>query len=318
MNEPPGTPQSPEPPRSPPSPLARNFFDRILYAPDRRLRPILRAALFFLPAFLLTQWIDSATLSFLASRASLLIIFTIARGASAVVLLALSWIFLEAFDRRRFHTLGIWFYPRWPREILWGAAFGALLMGLTAAVLFAQRGIEVQGANLRASAIPINFLRAALLFLFAAAMEEVLFRGYLFQRLIDSLGPWGAVALMSACFGASHILNPAANALSTANTILAGILLSLAYLRTRALWLPIGLHWSWNFVQGQILSLPVSGLQFWNPLLRANAAGPTWFTGGSYGPEGGLALTCVCLAGILWLARTKRLSPSQAMQEVLQ
>jgi hypothetical protein len=96
------------------------------------------------------------------------------------------------------------------------------------------------------------------------------------------------------------------------------VLFSVAYLRTRALWLPLGLHWAWNFFQGEVFSLPVSGIRFAKPMLQVAAVGPAWFTGGDYGPEGGLAVTVVALAGIFWLARTRRLASSPAMREVLE
>jgi hypothetical protein len=156
------------------------------------------------------------------------------------------------------------------------------------------------------------------MFLVAAAMEEILFRGYGFQRLVEAVGAVGAVALMSAFFGFMHIENPSATILSTVNTVLAGVLFSVAYLRTRALWLPIATHWAWNFFQGQVFSLPVSGIRVPRPLFEVRIPGPSWLTGGAYGPEGGLVVTAVALAGILWLARTRHLAPSPAMREVLQ
>ena len=160
-------------------------------------------------------------------------------------------------------------------------------------------------------------MKVAALLLFAAANEELLFRGYAFQRLAASVGALWAVLITSALFGAGHLLNPSATPLSTANTVLAGVLLSLAYLKTRALWLPIGLHWAWNFTMGPILGLPVSGLNISPTLFRSEAAGPTWLAGGVYGPEGGLILTLVCLAATLWLARSRKIAPSPAMKEVL-
>src|SRR2546430_16785770 len=108
-----------------------------------------------------------------------------------------------------------------------------------------------------------------------------------------------------------------ATPLSTANTTLAGVLFSLAYLKTRGLWLPIGLHWAWNFTMGPILSLPVSGMRFGPTLLRSQLTGAKWLTGGAYGPEGGAVTTVVCVAAIFWLARTQRFAPSPAMEEAL-
>ena len=87
--------------------------------------------------------------------------------------------------------------------------------------------------------------------------------------------------------------------------MLVGVPFSIAYLRTRMLWLPIGMHFAWNFVQGFVLGLPVSGIQSPVSLLRAEVHGREWLTGGSYGPEGGvLALASILLAtGYLALSR---------------
>jgi membrane protease YdiL (CAAX protease family) len=91
------------------------------------------------------------------------------------------------------------------------------------------------------------------------------------------------------------------------NTALAGIWLAVAYLRTRSLWLPFGLHWSWNWAQASLLGLPVSGISRLAPapLLNAVNLGPDWLTGGAYGIEGGAACTIALLIStvIIWRAK---------------
>jgi hypothetical protein len=115
-----------------------------------------------------------------------------------------------------------------------------------------------------------------------------------------------------------HARNPSASALSIANTALAGVLLSLAYLRTRALWLPIGLHLSWNYAQAFLYGLPVSGLEFSAKLLSAQPGEVVWLSGGSYGPEGSvLAMAAATLASV-WLGRTRYLGVSPALGKVLE
>jgi uncharacterized protein len=190
-------------------------------------------------------------------------------------------------------------------------------MALTVGIIVGGRGI-VYTALAPTPEFASSLALVLVMFLVAAAMEEILFRGYGFQRLVEAVGAVGAVALMSAFFGFVHIENPSATILSTVNTVLAGVLFSVAYLRTRALWLPIAMHWAWNFFQGEVFSLPVSGLRMPQPLFDVRIPGPSWLTGGAYGPEGGLVVTAVALAGILWLARTRHLAPSPAMREVLQ
>jgi len=139
-----------------------------------------------------------------------------------------------------------------------------------------------------------------------ALMEEVAFRGYPFQRLIDAIGPVWATVLVSGFFGAAHLKNPDASFASTMCTILAGVLLSVAYLRTRALWLPWGLHMAWNFTQGVLFGLPVSGTTAFATVVQTRTEGARWLTGGSYGPEAAVWTFVVLLIGIAVLVRVTR------------
>lgn len=236
-------------------------------------------------------------------------------AALIAAFLLLSWLLLATLDRRSFRTLGLWFYRGWGREFASGAALGAALMGSVVLALAAA------GAVTYHAFVPeqlTGVLTWMLILLLAAAWEEIAFRGYGMQRLIEAVGEPGGVLAFSGLFALVHMENPGVSALSSVNTFLAGLLLSLAYLKTRALWLPIALHWSWNFLQGQIFSLPISGFQFAPRLLRSEVSGPLWLTGGSYGPEGSIVLTVVCVLAILWLATTRSISPSPAMEEGLE
>jgi membrane protease YdiL (CAAX protease family) len=234
------------------------------------------------------------------------------------LMLAEAWLFLRAFDRRGFRCLGLWLFPGWARELACGAAGGAILMGLVVTVLYASHALRYSGLTAVPGQLFPRLAASAGVFFLAAAFEEIAFRGYAFQRLLDGAGPIVAVAAISGLFGGLHLTNPYATPLSTANTVLAGVLFSLAYLKTRALWLPIGLHWAWNFFQGTIFSLPVSGLRLGSTLLRAQLTGADWLSGGPYGPEGSVAVTVVSLAAIIWLARTRRIGPSAAIQRALE
>jgi membrane protease YdiL (CAAX protease family) len=229
-------------------------------------------------------------------------------------LLALAWLFYRGLDKRDWRGLGLWFYSGWLRE-------SALGLGIGAALIFAVAGTLSLGGWVKfttTGAPPAGSLALTLvMLLLAAAFEEVLLRGYAFQRLVDSLGALGAVLISSALFGALHIPNPSATPLSTANTVLAGVLLAVAYLKTRGLWLPIGLHFAWNFLMGPVLGLPVSGIDFAGFFTTATA-GPAWISGGAYGPEGGVVLTAAATAAAACLWRARAISPSPGMREVLQ
>jgi membrane protease YdiL (CAAX protease family) len=140
----------------------------------------------------------------------------------------------------------------------------------------------------------------------AALAEEVAFRGYPFRRLIEAIGPVAATVCMSFLFGIGHALNPGATWTSVLVTMLAGLLLSVAWLRTHGLWLPWGLHFAWNASIGVLFGLPISGIDDFASVVQTRAIGPLWLTGGNYGPEGAAFTAIVLLIGVVVLVRITR------------
>jgi hypothetical protein len=220
------------------------------------------------------------------------------------------------FDRKPLGSVGLAFHGRWGRELGLGLGLGAAMI-LAVALLervvglgsFAWSGLSSSSA-LREVAYYGAFL------VLAAANEELLFRGYPFQRLVESIGSVGAVALSSAVFGLGHLANPGHTWISAANTALVGIPLAVAYLRTRALWMPIAIHFSWNFIQGIVLGLPVSGYHF-PGLFKPWVSGVAWLTGAAYGPEGGLLATGVIVAATAYLLLSERIHISEEMRALV-
>ena len=151
----------------------------------------------------------------------------------------------------------------------------------------------------------------------AATNEELMFRGYPFQRLAESIGAPGAVAVFSALFGMVHLSNPNHTAVSTLNTVLVGVPLAISYLRTRALWVPVGIHFAWNFIQGVGLGLPISGFSVPLSVLNAQVSGDVLLTGGKYGPEASVLTTVVIIAATGYLWRTKSIYISEAMRALV-
>lgn len=133
----------------------------------------------------------------------------------------------------------------------------------------------------------------------ASLAEEVAFRGYPFQRFIEATNPFFATLVLSALFALIHIGNPGASPASFLVTMFAGWLLSIAYLRTRALWVGWGIHFSWNATMAVLFGLPLSGLTRFSPVISSTAIGPTWLTGFDYGPEGSALGMVVILALII-------------------
>jgi uncharacterized protein len=156
--------------------------------------------------------------------------------------------------------------------------------------------------------------------LIAALLEELMFRGYPFQRLATGVGNIGAIILFSILFGAIHLSNPNASRLGFVNTIAIGIMFAIAYFRSGSLWLPFGLHFGWNFVLGVIFGLPVSGLMIFATFMHGTAHGPRWLTGGAYGIEASATATAIVVLSTILLivllrpervvAKTDQLPPS--------
>ncbi|MBW3573057.1 MAG: CPBP family intramembrane metalloprotease, partial [Gemmatimonadetes bacterium] len=148
----------------------------------------------------------------------------------------------------------------------------------------------------------------------AAAAEEAMFRGYAFQALVQGIGAWPAVVASSALFAYAHGGNTNVTPLALANIFLAGVMLAVAYLRTRSLWFATAVHLGWNWAMASLLDFPVSGIVMDMPLYTGREAGPDWLTGGAFGPEAGLAATLTIVLGTAWMWRTRRLGESSHMR----
>jgi uncharacterized protein len=145
---------------------------------------------------------------------------------------------------------------------------------------------------------------AALLLLPGAAAEELFFRGVIFRLVEEWTGTWIALAVSAAIFGFAHAANPGATWLSTlAIALEAGVLLAAAFVATRNLWFPIGLHFAWNFFEGPVFGAQVSGHTFLTNALGARISGPTILTGGAFGPEAGLFAIVTCLLAAVALLK---------------
>jgi CAAX protease family protein len=132
--------------------------------------------------------------------------------------------------------------------------------------------------------------------------EEILFRGLLFRLIAKVLGTWGALALTAAFFGFVHLANHGATAGSAVAIALeAGVLLGAAYAATTRLWLPIGLHFAWNFTEGSIFGMTLSGNTMASGVIRGSLSGLRILTGGEFGPEASIVAVVVCLAAALYL-----------------
>jgi len=221
---------------------------------------------------------------------------------------------------------GAWDYiglrrQRWLHDTVQGTLLGFGLIVL--AMIFISVFFDL---TLNITISPRSLLTAAVIFgvlLTAAMAEELMFRGYPFQRLVEGLGATGAVVVLSALFGAVHMQNPHVSdnrwvqIFAFANTLLIGIVLALCYLRTRALWLPWGLHFGWNATLGAVYGLPVSGISQFATVVKGKAIGPEWLLGGRYGLEGGMLGTVVILLGLGYVLVFVKPLPATPPQSVV-
>jgi len=195
------------------------------------------------------------------------------------------------------------------KEFFGGLALGVTLFSAVIAVLWLLRVYHLQAIGTTA-----GLGASALSALLAATVEETLIRGFLF-RIVQMLGgTWIAILISSAFFGASHAFNPGATITSSiAIALEAGVLLAAAYVLTGRLWFPMGLHAGWNFSEGSVYGLSVSGFTAKNALTHGILQGPLILTGGSFGPEASIIAVILCLGTavlLLWrAAKIGRIQP---------
>jgi membrane protease YdiL (CAAX protease family) len=243
---------------------------------------IVISLLVVLPAQLLLQFTNPSTS----------ILLLVLETASVVAITLSVFIARRLVDRRSFTSLGFQANGRVWRDLLAGFAIAGSMMGIIYLIERLAGWLSLTGAawqDTPALEIMLSLAIMLLVFIFTGWQEELHFRGYLLQNLSDGLNDGWGVFISSLVFGLAHLGNPNSALMGALGVTLAGVFMAFAYWRTRQLWLPIGLHIGWNFFEGPLLGFPVSGIGTFQ-LLRNQIAGPTLFTGGSFGPEAGLVL----------------------------
>ena len=178
-----------------------------------------------------------------------------------------------------------------------GLLIGAVLISVVVGVAALLDVYNIVGRGGTSEVLRLLIVTAIL----PGILEEIFFRGILFRWLEEWAGSWAALIVTSALFGGAHILNPNASWFSSvAIAVEAGLLLGGAYMLTRSLWMPIGLHAAWNFMQGAIYDVPVSGLDE-QGLVQAKLSGPTLLSGGGFGLEASLIALVIATAAGAWL-----------------
>lgn len=234
-------------------------------------------------------------------------------------------------DRRRIREFGMVFTIEWWVDFAFGLGLGAILMAII--FLFGRLTGNVNVTDTFVSfnentGFLLGFAQSLLFFIFVGFYEEILSRGYHLINLAEGFNGaiigkrWAlilAFIVSSAMFGLLHLANPNASWISTLNISLAGIFLGLGMVFTGSLAIPIGLHITWNFFQGNVFGFPVSGVRSGATVFATEMTGPVWLTGGPFGPEAGLmGLSAMIIGSLLtlwWLRRKGKLSLEVKLSE---
>ena len=293
---------------------SRSFFGTIFFSPDE---PRLRAGwrlllqsiiLFFLATCFSTlllgilYFIDpSAFVSILNLQPEYLLL---AGSAEAFAVTISVFLARKYLDKRSIESLGLKLSIETLFDILAGIFITLLQMGLIYVLMSMLGWITFKGFAWEFDPLSLvikNTLLFFLIFIFVAWSEELLSRGYHLQTIASGLNLFWGVIISSAIFGLLHLGNPGATWTSTLGIFLAGIFFAFGYIRTRQLWLPMGMHLGWNFFEGVVFGFPVSGLGIY-PLTRIEVHGPELWTGGPFGPEAGLIVLPALLVGVLLIS----------------
>jgi uncharacterized protein len=229
---------------------------------------------------------------------SKLLNFSITYLILSVFIFGLTYLFRKFIDRKSFASLGF-YWKGYQNEALLGFFTGPAILGIGTIVLVILNYLTFTGVNFDANGLLVEFLILVLV----SFSEELLFRGYLLNNLLQSMNKWVALLISSILFGLFHASNPDVSILAITNVFVAGLLLGVNYIYTKNLWFGILFHFSWNFFQGPVFGYDVSGLEL-QSIFQQTLSGPELFTGGPFGFEGSIlcpALTAMATAYFAYL-----------------
>lgn len=221
----------------------------------------------------------------------------IAMYAGQVVFVIAVWIALKWIDRKHFKDIGLGSFRF--GDFLSGLLLGAVLMTLIFFILLASGEVTLQNA-LSDPNISHFIWSGLLLFILVGFTEELVFRGYFMTVLGQMDRKWLTVVISALIFAFVHGNNPNASLLGITNVFIVGVLFAVMFIKTGSLWMPIGFHIAWNYFQGNVFGFPVSGTEP-NGIYNIGEMGSALWTGGAFGPEGGLLATLLLGVGFLFV-----------------
>ena len=220
---------------------------------------------------------------------------TIIQFGTLIGAFLVTYVFRVGIDSISFATVGLQI-QNVLGNLVKGGMYAIGILGVSFAILCLIGVIEIETFQLE----PIGLCGYLLLFLIAALVEELIFRGYMIPLIAKDFHFMGAILISSLAFAVVHMANAHFTWLSFANIFLGGYLLGLIFYKKQELYTPLGLHWIWNYFQGNILGFGVSGFQV-ESVLTINQTGSDWLTGGDFGLEGSVVTVILLLIVSVYL-----------------
>lgn len=229
-------------------------------------------------------------------------IFVVRSWLELIIIFGFAAYFIRRLDRQTTAVLGLESRPGWQREVLIGLALGCLMI---AAIFVAFLALHLAVLTSAGGSAVMALLLSAASMLPLALSEEILFRGYVLRNLVQQYGARVGILITALLFSLGHMAGPSRSLIPLLSIAMAGLLLGYAYLKSGSLWLPFALHFAWNFTQGALLGMPVSGWGFPGVVLTLLRQ-PYWLSGGPIGPEGSILAPVALLIGLWFLHRHYR------------
>ncbi len=282
---------------------------------QRRLRAGWRIGVYFLSFFAAVASANFLLKKFIPIRLTRnLIAFLVI----PLIALGTLWLAARFLDHRKFKDYGFHLSKRWCLDFLFGLVLGAFLFFVIFIFEKALGWVTIIGyfQNQKEGYIGLPFVIPLIMglvaFIIVGLYEEILFRANLITNLSEGLNKKGAIpskatlwafVLSSLAFGLAHAINPNAALVGVLNIFLGGLFIGLPYVLSGELAASIALHISWNFFQGLVFGFPVSGVLEKTSVIAIQQGGPSLWTGGAFGPEGGLigSLAIILGCGFIWL-----------------
>lgn len=204
-------------------------------------------------------------------------------------------LFIRLIDRQSVSSIGFAYRNRLPDAIV-GFLIPVIILGTVSLILFFNNNLEWTDIRFDSG----DFLNGLFLMIVISVGEEMVFRGYILNNLLQSLNKSLALAISAALFALMHSNNPSVDVVAMINLFAGGLLLGINYIFTKNLWFSILLHTAWNFFQGPVLGFPVSGVEF-ESILNPETKGMSLLTGGAFGLEASLITGVILIVVVLLL-----------------